>query len=1359
MAQGDSTKLVIELQVLLRNLNQVLRGLDRVKSKLESVANIRVNQRSNENVINRQRIASERLALAQQRLQLQQQRLAVQSQELANRQERARQASDRLARSSERLKTSLSGQERILKQTQQRLNTISAAALRVGGGLRSLGLTVSVGLTGPLTALGIVASRSAADIDSIRNRLIATEGSLEAANRRLEQLRRLADESIGVTRRSALDTFATLSVVGDITEDTINQQIKALGRLNAAFTIDDQQQFFRNLVQIFTQGFERADIKEALGRVPIFEQLLQQAFGTADRERLRELKASGKLTLDTFLSGLADAVNTDPTLARIGESIRTRFQKTFERLTDALEPLGRAILGPLERIVTAVEPIILRIADAFNRLPPGIQTAIVAVGILVAALGPVLFIIGGLASGIGALGTALATIIPLLGSVGLPVILAVLTAIAGQLTAIIGIVVLVGRAWQTNFLGIRQIAANTANGIVTAFNRIRAVIEDAVRRVLPTLESITKKVVGAVQGVWEQYGKTVIEVVGRAFNFVLDITVVFLKQFGNFVDLVLKLIDGDWRGAFQAFARIVITAIDEIGPLFTRFANAFRRAFLTLNAFIIRQAVRFADAGARLAANLIIGLSAGLIAGSPQISNALAIMLLTAIASVTLGPIAQVFIARFLAELRKAAAEGIPGALGPQVGGEPVLGRLLEPARVKRPSLAQSPDEKGENVLRRQLDRLREARDKLAEAQEESQLALLRSRIDTEFEATKAGLDRELTALEANFDDRLVALRKYFAERRSLEEAQIDAEIQKELELTSVLFSELSSRRRAAEREFHTELVEIDRNPKLKGQAREAAIQTAELKKAADLEKALSEFKIKHGESTARVTELERKRQGVLGEILRLEARLTEEIEKQKAQLQFDLFEEQGRTADAEAGRLKARFTETLRDLRIDITGLGGDLQTALNRVDLTVLQQRLDDLPEPIRTLIELLDIGVKRAQIAEASRLVDDLSAGLRLDEQRIQNQVLDGLISQREAQEQILVKQREYRALLLDILKGELQKAKLIKDQGLIVSLEAQIAEVERLGIAIDEFGQEINRALFSDLQSGLSGIFSGARRGFEGLRDAAVSFGERLLDTLNDIAATSILQQIEGLFKPDAQNTQGTIGGFFSKLFGLAPKQAADAATASATLQTGATTAAATFSTGVATSATGFGTTVVTAATSFASLIVSAGAAFAAAVGIGSAGEAVGGIGTILGGAAATGLFPAVPGGVYKFVEGGYPEAVLTTDPKHASRQLAILRAFLRETKGLGGRIKGFAAGAMLTPTQIEANLLSGISSMPLTNGNIGEFAVAGTPSMMKLRQILVDERDVGNWVNSPEGERVLVDFLTRNQPVVRKLSGK
>lgn len=1346
---SDTAKLTIELQTILKGLNQTLRGLDQIKRKLESVASVKFNQRSTASSTSREQLATERLLLAQQRLELQKRRLSIQTQELANKQERARQAAERLAQSSERLRTSLTSQGRVVGNIQKQLNTLSAAALRVGGGLRSLGLTASVTLTAPLTALAVAATKNAVEFDSLRRGLEVIAGSSVEVAKQLERLKEIA-KAPGIGFQEAIQGSIRLQAVGFSARDAEKALIQFANAV--ALTGGGRDELERVTVQLGQLGSASKvvarDLKPIIEAAPAVGQALLQAFGTVSSEDIQKLGLSTHEFLDRFTDALTK-------LPRAAAGAKNAFENFSDSVFRASLAIGDAILPPLTKLADFLEPIITRLSEAFRQLPEGIQLAVIAFGALIAALGPLLFVLGGLISGIGAIGTAIAAILPILSSIGLPAILAILAGFALVLTEAATAVAALGLAWKTNFLGIRQLVEDASKVITESFAHIKAIFAEATARILPSLESITRKVLGAINQAWETYGKLVVQIVGESFRFVLKVTEVFLKAFADFVDLVVKLVDGDWRGAWNAFARIVIGAIEGIGPALFRLQVLVGQALIRLNFLILEQAARFAKAAEDLAIRFIAALAKEIVNGAPTIRTAIEDLLILAASQVDLTSIAATLIGRLLAELKRAASVGVQIPLTVDQGGLDVnVGEGVLRKKRFTPTLS-TKDGKQQRAEEREARRLRDAQDKLAQQEIENRIALTRAGIDQQFELTRNSLDREGRLLDNAFEDRLKSVRAFFAERAKIQEAEIDNELKKEKGLNSALFDEFALRRQQIEAEFKSAVTDVQDDSRLKGKAKQLALQTAEINKQTALAKAQNEFDTSSAEISTRILNLQKDRADVAKGNARAEAELTRELTKQRDEIRFSLLEEQGRISDAEAGRLKQRFTDTIRDLRIDLSGLPEDLQKAINAVDLSSLQKQLDRLPEPVQSLVDLLDIGIKRAQIAEAQKLVDDLSSGLRLDEQQIQNRVLDGLINQRQAQTEIVELQRKYRAVLLDILQGELAKAEAIKDQSVIVAIRQQIAETERLGVAIDEVGQQINQSLVSDLQSGISGVFSGARKGFEGLRDAAISFGERLLDTLNDIAATSIVKQLEELFKPDATNTQGTIGGFFSKLFGLGPAKQADAAAASATLQSGAVGAAASLSTGVATASASFTTSVVTSAASFASTVIAAGAAFAASIAAAGAASGVsqglGGLGSVIG--AASGIFPATPGGVVRIVEGGFPEAVLTTDPKHAARQVAILRAFLKETKGLGGRIRGLAAGGFTDSIDISAPRVS------LPNSGIGELAVAGAPSTMRLRQVLVDQRSMGDWVNSSEGEQVMVDFLYKHSPVIRRIGGK
>lgn len=263
-----------------------------------------------------------------------------------------------------------------------------------GESIQQSGQAYTQYLTRPILNVGQAAVRSALDIDVFRSRLTALEGSAEAANVRLAKLRQFALNSPGVTFQSAADQYSLLKATTDLLPASIERVIASVGKLNAAFKIDDVPLFTRNLQQIFTKNFDTKDIREAAGRVPIFSQILEKAFGSSDPEQLRKLKASGKITAESYFKALGDAINSDSRIGNIQENLSARFEKLIGRAQTALEPLGNAVLNVLGPVVERAVPLVEGLGAAFGGLPAPIQLTIVALAGATAALGPFLEIVG-----------------------------------------------------------------------------------------------------------------------------------------------------------------------------------------------------------------------------------------------------------------------------------------------------------------------------------------------------------------------------------------------------------------------------------------------------------------------------------------------------------------------------------------------------------------------------------------------------------------------------------------------------------------------------------------------------------------------------------------------------------------------------------------------------------------------------------------------------------------------------------------------------------------------------------------------------------------------------------------------------
>src|SRR5262245_31462937 len=100
------------------------------------------------------------------------------------------------------------------------------------------------GAFGALAAVGVVslfkqiadaALESAINLDKMRQTTAALTGSLDTANKKIAELRALAQKSPGVTTSFAVDLFNQFKAIGTIAEPTINKLITSLGKLNAIF--------------------------------------------------------------------------------------------------------------------------------------------------------------------------------------------------------------------------------------------------------------------------------------------------------------------------------------------------------------------------------------------------------------------------------------------------------------------------------------------------------------------------------------------------------------------------------------------------------------------------------------------------------------------------------------------------------------------------------------------------------------------------------------------------------------------------------------------------------------------------------------------------------------------------------------------------------------------------------------------------------------------------------------------------------------------------------------------------------------------------------------------------------------------
>lgn len=478
---------------------------------------------------------------------------------------------------------------------------------KAGGAIAGIGATLSAAVTVPLVALGTISSQSAIKVDDLNNKLISATGSIERANQKIAEFRKLSADSVGVLISFAAETYSFLKPM-QIGEGVINKFTQALGRIKLTDSGLDSQEFSRNMTQLFTQNFEMQDLKQLVGRFPRAAELIARQFGfkSSDlgtiQEGLQGMKKAGKLTLESFLEGFSESVENDPALGKLTETFGSRLAKAAERLNLALAPLGAVILGVIVPALEYAAPYLESLFNWFSSLSPIIQTVVVAIGGFVAALGPVLVVIGGviaaiasIASGIVAVG-GLVVVLKVVG-IAVAAVIGIFIQLTPAILTAIGAITALYLAWQTNFGGIRDYTLAAWNvikttigtamtyiyGVVQAvggsivawwrenYPQIRAIIEN----VSNAIKSYIQSFLNAVIDFWMTHGERIKSYVSAAWDSARTIILAVMQYIGDAVKIGLKVLQGDWQGAWQAFIKGTENLWRNITAIFLKIKDAF----------------------------------------------------------------------------------------------------------------------------------------------------------------------------------------------------------------------------------------------------------------------------------------------------------------------------------------------------------------------------------------------------------------------------------------------------------------------------------------------------------------------------------------------------------------------------------------------------------------------------------------------------------------------------------------------------------------------------------------------------------------------------------------------------------------
>ena len=268
---------------------------------------------------------------------------------------------------------------------------------------------------------------------------------------------------------------------------------------------------------------------------------------------LNEAMASGAEILETY-NGRAEAMAATMMDNASGQMqiLKSELEELAISLGDTLMPTIREVVGYAQRFV-----------DYLNNLDEGTQKTIMNVILAVAALGPLLVIIGKLTSGLGSLMTAL-------GGISLP-ILAAVAAIGVLVAAFIYL-------WQTN--------EEFRNNITAIWNDLKAKFDEFGNGIVERLNALGgdfQSFSDVITEIWNLLCENLAPVFENTFDTIATVLGGALDVLTGLFDVFAGLFTGNWEQMWEGCKEIVGGVWDAIVGVVK---GAINTLINTINGFI-----------------------------------------------------------------------------------------------------------------------------------------------------------------------------------------------------------------------------------------------------------------------------------------------------------------------------------------------------------------------------------------------------------------------------------------------------------------------------------------------------------------------------------------------------------------------------------------------------------------------------------------------------------------------------------------------------------------------------------------------------------------------------------------------------
>lgn len=265
--------------------------------------------------------------------------------------------------------------------------------------------------------------------------------------------------------------------------------------------------------------------------------------------------------LQTIMSGLSDEAiasgmsfsdysealqNCDGTASDMAATMQDNLLGRLTQLKSKLEDVGITIGNSLMPFMEKAVAKIGELADKFAALSPQQQETILKIAGVVAAIGPLLTIVGKVVGKLATMGTTASG-----ATGGMAVLKGALAAITSPVgiavAAIAAITAVIVTLWNTN--------EDFRNRITEIWNRIKSVFTEFGQHITDKLNSLGfdfENFGEVVKAIWEGFCNVLAPIIEGVFNNIAIFIETTLNVITGVFDLFVSLFTGDWSGAWDA---------------------------------------------------------------------------------------------------------------------------------------------------------------------------------------------------------------------------------------------------------------------------------------------------------------------------------------------------------------------------------------------------------------------------------------------------------------------------------------------------------------------------------------------------------------------------------------------------------------------------------------------------------------------------------------------------------------------------------------------------------------------------------------------------------------------------------------